>query len=59
VTGRLDKPIPLEPLRIGWIMLEKSGLQQLGHRGGAKLQARAATVDFLHGVERHEMDWID
>jgi len=59
VTGRQDKPIPREPLRIGWIMLEKSGPQQLGHRGGARLQARAATVGLLHGVERHEMDWID
>jgi hypothetical protein len=59
VIGRQDKPIPIEPLRIGWIVLEKSCPQQLGHRRGAKLQARAATVVLLHGVERNEMDWID
>jgi hypothetical protein len=58
-TGRQDEPIPIEPLRIGRIMPEKSGPQHVGRGRGAQRQARVATVGLLHGVDRQETDCID
>src|SRR4051812_11676157 len=46
MARRQNEPIPIEPKRIGRVMLKKSCPQDIGHRRGAQWEARMATVGF-------------
>lgn len=59
MAGGQDKSVSIEPVRIGRIVLKKSGPQHIRHRGGAQRQARVAALGFFHRIHRQEPDRID
>ncbi len=59
VASRQDESVPIEPLRIGWIMLEKPGPQHIGHGRRAQRQTGMAAIGLLDGVHRQEANRVD
>ena len=58
MAGRQDEAVPVEPIGVGWVVLEISRPKHVGHRRGSQRHARVTAVGFLHCVHRKETDRV-